>query len=386
MRLRHVLVLLSIVSATSIGAFGLHPVIALPRAKETGRGTSWSLSNEVNFRRDVDLPSDAAYIRYLHAHPWLADPSSSARYGALLTTDEMRMMSESEAVTRVASAVQRYEARHARRVFGGVYLTDLGSGGIVHVGFVNDRAGHLSQLRAIFAYPKRLRAFAVRNSLEALDRLHRRIDRNFSKLRARGINVTDVATSIQHNAIEVGVYPISSRAISIITHLFGRRALRVIEGSPITVASRDTVYPPYQAGLELRSPIGLKTLVCTSNFLIWDWESSSLIGPQQRVYYAFTAGHCVDGGGSAWVSGSPSQVVGAPSPAVTSKVQALMAGVSLSQIKGTPAFAPIRQETTSAPTSRVSKVSPMTWWGRPSACLVGPPDTSAAPSGIETSR
>jgi hypothetical protein len=261
---------------------------------------------------DLGLRADAKYIRDLHAHPQQADQNSLNRYGALLTPHEMGAMAEGEALTSAMSVVRSYVKHHAATVFAGSYLEDLGRGGLAFVGFTQDSQRHLTRLRSVFPFPQKLRLFPVKHSLPYLDSVHRRIDGDLASLASQGLAIHTVSTSIQENRVTIGVASLDADTIAELENRYGRGNIRIFQETPITLATRASVYPPQQPGMEMRSPIVGGTVFCTANFGAWRLESGPLPGQQSKNYYQLTAGHCVEDGGSQWFSGSPSQVIGGP--------------------------------------------------------------------------
>lgn len=225
-----------------------------------------------------------------------------------LTDAEQRELQARFRVARRVSSIQRYVSHNASTTFSGLYL-DQAHRGLVYIGFTRGAANRLRALRKVFSYTNRLRVFTAAYTLAQLQRLHRRIDQDWSLLRRDGIDMRTSTVDVPTNRVLVGV---SDRVPS------GRAALRRRYGNMVRVirahvqrtscsqcsgTTRTTVQsPPLDGGLEIND----LSAQCTSGFVTQ---------AANGAFFLMTAGHCGHNG-SGWAQGFFNSDIGLQGPDV----------------------------------------------------------------------
>lgn len=197
-------------------------------------------------------------------------------------------------VAEAVDTVQRYGKEEAADSFGGVWI-DQRAGGIVRVAFTHDGERHIQELRRRFAFPEKLALVNARFTAADLTAAHDRIVRDMPDLRARGIDVLEISTSVPGNVLAVGVSARSRQAAeSHFRGAFGEMA-RVAAVDPPQRVNRRNDYPPMKAGTNITGG-GWR---CSSAFGAWDTypaDPLNLLSEEVPAYYLITAGHCFDPG------------------------------------------------------------------------------------------
>jgi len=274
-----------------IGSFQADPSEFAP-AEPAPPTAADDLQYAVDFRNEMGLDADLNHIHALDADPTLQ--YSRDHYGLSLSRYEQRDWELRESLSSVMRIVGDYGAT-IPDVYAGYYISDDGAGSIVHVGFTSDAATRLDELRGLFPYPSRLRAYNVAYSLQQLEAIQEQVSADYESgdLAAAGIEWAGDGVNTESNRLEIEVSNPSPTVEGALADRYGP-AVTMIAAEPDEQAGPNRTKPQSPRGGLLiyphppRDPQHPERDHCTLGFVGEQPSTQS----QQRVQAIVTAGHC----------------------------------------------------------------------------------------------
>ena len=219
----------------------------------------------------------------------LADPSRQEvidRLGAALSPAQEAEMNIRLAVQDSMPTVDAFVATR-QTTYAGVYMDR--TAGLLYVGFTANAGAEVDALKALHAYPARLRAFTASRSLAQLEQTRSSIVHDWNTGQLPVVGVSTVGIDVKANNIVVGMRNATGHAQSELTAKYGPTVV-VVASDPVSATAR-------------RHKAVAGTLIDTDPNNSWGKGPCTLgfnsfrnrPGPGNKLvrqYYAVTAGHC----------------------------------------------------------------------------------------------
>lgn len=246
------------------------------------------LGDATSFRQNFGLNAETTYVNATLDDPTLAD--SEELYGVPLTSAELTELDTRIAMADEVGTIEDYALDYASE-YADLY-TDQAGGGLIYVGWTRNADQHMADLRARFPYPERLRSFTAARTKDDVATLHQRVTADVDVLRADGIDVQSVATSVEGNVVEVGVPSPTADQQSKLNARYGA-GVTLVARSASQGAGREAAVRPLIAGLRIWKPSAQAGFIdtCTSNVNVYGDRSTGRTNRRRR-YWTLTAGHC----------------------------------------------------------------------------------------------
>jgi hypothetical protein len=255
------------------------------------RNWTADLADDQRFRRDVGLPSSTSAIKEIYERD-LIDRKASQRWGAPVTRDEALRLNEWAELSNYVYLVKQYAAERAPNSFGGVYIDEQASGGMMNVSFTSEAAAHLQRLKNRFPYPDKLRLFSVSYPEAEMRQLQDDVSAAKPDLESRGIVVLELVSETDDNLLAIGVENADSETVDYLNGRFGADRILVYETEAAQSTSRINSSAPLKAGVEVRNtPYPESYSSCTAGFGANRVEAAEG-GLTYTNFYQLTAGHC----------------------------------------------------------------------------------------------
>lgn len=254
--------------------------------------SSEQLDREQRFRADSGLPADTTTVQGLIANSDLG--FSRENYGGSLTPIEERTLEAGASVEETTDAIDDYGTTQAAADYAGIYVDHVNGAPVVNVGFTQNAAQHLADIRAFSPQPSRVHTFSATRSLAALTDTQTRVENDWDTLEASGMALTSVSVEVQANEVQVGVSNPSTAIASSLNARYGAGVTMVAEQPAVDAAAsgphtRTSRTRPMRAGLAIY-PHDHST-VCTAGYLTRDEIPHPVTGTD-TIYGMMTAGHC----------------------------------------------------------------------------------------------
>ncbi|MGI8805254.1 MAG: S1 family peptidase [Thermoleophilaceae bacterium] len=238
------------------------------------------LESAIDFRRDLGLRADPAYVARLEADR-TGYPAAVERYGIALTDSELgRVTARERRADAVATAVERFASAH-RESFAGLYID---SEGVVRAGFTADADRRLEALRERVAFPARLDAFRAAFSLRALERFARRIADDVTELSELGVH--RVGVDVRANAVRVEATEATAALAEELRARYPGAPIDLVASAPAELAANYERFdvPPMVGAIQIYRGRGGGRVSCSAGFV------ATAKGAGRRSL--ITAGHC----------------------------------------------------------------------------------------------
>jgi hypothetical protein len=187
-------VLWVVACGTSPSGATLAPSVEPPVPRE-------EIAEASRFRNDYGLRADEAWIVAVRAHPL----ASSREFGVPLLPHEIAELEQrARNAEAVAPVVREYGREHAD-AFGGLYIDQQQSGGVVGL-FTADLAAHEAAIRAQLHPAGRFATRQVRFTEVALEALNERVLADLDWFDAAGMSFRYMEIDIPDNSVSLGIW------------------------------------------------------------------------------------------------------------------------------------------------------------------------------------